>query len=58
MEALREMTFDFHPEAEEEFLFAINYYEEKHPGLGHDFAREVHSAIQKCCRTPKNMAYI
>jgi hypothetical protein len=24
MEALRKMTYDFHPEAEEEFLSAIN----------------------------------
>jgi hypothetical protein len=30
MEALREMTYDFHPEAEKEFLSAINYYEESH----------------------------
>jgi hypothetical protein len=28
------MTYDFHPEAEEEFLSAINYYEESHIGLG------------------------
>ena len=53
MEALREMTYDFHPEAEEEFLSAINYYEESHIGLGHDFAQEVYSAIQSIIEHPK-----
>ncbi len=28
------MTFDFHPEAEAEFLEAIEYYESCSPGLG------------------------
>jgi hypothetical protein len=27
------MTFSFHPEAEEEFNNAIDYYEEAEPGL-------------------------
>ncbi|MEW6186173.1 MAG: type II toxin-antitoxin system RelE/ParE family toxin [Thermodesulfobacteriota bacterium] len=40
------MTYDFHPEAEDEFLSAINFYEENHSGLGYDFAREIFSAIQ------------
>ena len=31
------MTFDFHPEAETEFLEAIAYYESCAPGLGEDF---------------------
>jgi hypothetical protein len=30
------MTFDFHPEAEMEFLDAIAYYEDCEPGLGED----------------------
>lgn len=47
------MTYDFHPEAEEEFLSAINYYEENHIGLGHDFAREVYLAIQSIIEHPK-----
>ena len=47
------MTYDFHPEAEEEFLSAINYYEECHIGLGYDFAREVYSAIQSIIEHPK-----
>lgn len=28
------MTFSFHPEAEEEFLDAVAYYEDCEPGLG------------------------
>ena len=44
--SVREMSYAFHPEAEAEFISAINYYEERHVGLGYDFAREVYSAIQ------------
>jgi hypothetical protein len=40
------MTFSFHPETEEEFNGAIEYYENNGPGLGYDFSIEVHSAIQ------------
>ena len=39
------MNYAFHPEAEAEFLAAIDYYEDRDPGLGLDFAIEVHSAI-------------
>jgi hypothetical protein len=41
------VTFSFHPEAEAEFNKAIDYYEQIDPGLGVDFAIEVHSAIQR-----------
>jgi hypothetical protein len=47
------MTFDFHPDAEEEFLSAINYYEECRTGLGYDFARQVYSAIQIIIEHPE-----
>ncbi|NCD26940.1 MAG: type II toxin-antitoxin system RelE/ParE family toxin [Deltaproteobacteria bacterium] len=40
------MTF-FHPEAEAEFLDAIEYYESLESGLGYDFAIEVRAAIQR-----------
>jgi toxin ParE1/3/4 len=40
------MTFDFHPEAETEFLEAIAYYESCSPGLGEDFSLEVHFTVQ------------
>jgi plasmid stabilization system protein ParE len=47
------MTYDFHPEAEAEFLSAINYYEERHVGLGQDFAREVYAGVQSIIEHPK-----
>jgi toxin ParE1/3/4 len=53
IEMLREMTCEFHPEAEKEFLAAINYYEECRIGLGYDFTREVYSAIQSIIEHPK-----
>ena len=34
------MKYGFHPEAQAEFLAAIEYYEECEPGLGADFAIE------------------
>ena len=40
------MPFDFHPEASEEVLAAITYFEDVETGLGLDFSREVHTAIQ------------
>ncbi|MCK8604429.1 type II toxin-antitoxin system RelE/ParE family toxin [Desulfoferrobacter suflitae] len=40
------MKYAFHPEAEAEFRHAINYYEDCAPGLGYDFAIEVHSTIE------------
>jgi len=39
------MTFDFHPEAETEFLEAVEYYESCSPGLGEDFFLEVNSTV-------------
>lgn len=47
------MNFSFHPEAEEEFNEAIDYYEEIAPGLGYDFALEVYSTIDRAVRFPK-----
>jgi hypothetical protein len=41
------MSFSFHPDAEEEFLRAIDYYEDIAPGLGYDFTLEVYSAIRR-----------
>jgi hypothetical protein len=39
------MMFDFHPEADEEFVEAVAYYEDCDPGLGIDFSREVYATI-------------
>ena len=40
------MKYAFHPEAKAEFLAAIDLYEDREPGLGSDFAIEVHSTIE------------
>ncbi|MBI4651961.1 type II toxin-antitoxin system RelE/ParE family toxin [Candidatus Desantisbacteria bacterium] len=47
------MNYSFHPEAEEEFIEAINYYEEKESGLGYDFAIEVYLTIERTIAFPK-----
>jgi plasmid stabilization system protein ParE len=47
------VTYAFHPDAEAEFFQAIDYYEECEPGLGYDFAVEVHSAIERTLAFPK-----
>jgi len=44
------MKYSFHPEAEE-FLDAIDYYDEK--GLGLDFAFEVYATIERIKSFPK-----
>ena len=46
------MKFLFHPEAETEFLAAIDWYEERTTGLGADFAAELHAAIQRAIAMP------
>lgn len=46
------MTFSFHPEAEMEFIEAIDYYESCQQGLGEDFYFEVHTAIQRIIDFP------
>jgi len=47
------MSFSFHPEAEKEFNKAIDYYENLEPGLGYDFALEVHSAVKRAIALPR-----
>ncbi len=47
------MKYSFHPEAEFEFVQAIEYYEEREEGLGQDFAVEVYSAIERAVSYPK-----
>jgi toxin ParE1/3/4 len=42
----------FHPDAEPEFFAAIAYYEDHEPGLGYDFAIEVHSTIDAILSFP------
>jgi toxin ParE1/3/4 len=40
------MTFDFHPEAEAEFIEAVAFYEKADPSLGEEFSLEVGVAIR------------
>jgi plasmid stabilization system protein ParE len=47
------VKYSFHPEAEAEFVQAIEYYEECEVGLGYDFAVEVYSAIERTMAYPK-----
>jgi hypothetical protein len=47
------MNVSFHPEAEAEFISAIEYYEDIKPGLGLDFALEVQSAISRASKYPQ-----
>ncbi len=47
------MKYVFHPEAEAEFLAAIDCYERYEPGLGYDFSIEVHSTIGNILSFPK-----
>jgi plasmid stabilization system protein ParE len=47
------MTFSFHPEAEEEFYAAIDYYEDREIGLGCDFSTEAFTAINNIINYPK-----
>jgi len=47
------MNFSFHPEAEKEFLEAIDYYERHREHLGLDFAAEVYAAIGRAAEHPK-----
>lgn len=47
------MRYVFHPEAEIEFVAAIDYYEDRESGLGYDFAIEVHSTIDNILNFPQ-----
>ncbi|HUT58358.1 MAG TPA: type II toxin-antitoxin system RelE/ParE family toxin [Phycisphaerae bacterium] len=47
------MTCSFHPEAEAEFLGAIDFYEAREPGLGQDFAIQVYSTVRRIVSFPR-----
>jgi plasmid stabilization system protein ParE len=46
------MNFSFHPEAEREFNYAIDYYENIQEKLGLEFAQEVFITIQRIIDYP------
>ena len=47
------MIYEFHPEAESEFISAIDYYEECQAGLGYEFAYIIYSTILDIMESPK-----
>lgn len=47
------MNCQFHPEAGEEFLAAIDWYEGHEKDLGLEFAREVYAAIGRAIQRPQ-----
>jgi plasmid stabilization system protein ParE len=46
------MNYSFHPDAESEFIKAIEYYEGCADGLGYDFAIEVYETIKRIIAYP------
>ncbi|WP_322521510.1 type II toxin-antitoxin system RelE/ParE family toxin [Guyparkeria halophila] len=46
------MRVAFHPAAAEELEHAAMHYESLEPGLGQDFALEIHSAVQRAVEYP------
>ena len=47
------MRYAFHPEAETEFVKAVEYYEEHEEGLGLDFTVEIYSTIERILAHPR-----
>jgi hypothetical protein len=46
------MRFYFHPEAQEEFDGAVDFYEQSQAGLGLEFAKEVYATIARIIQYP------
>ncbi|NCO35040.1 MAG: plasmid stabilization protein [Armatimonadetes bacterium CG2_30_59_28] len=46
------MKFYFHPEANDEFDKAVDYYEDRQLGLGLEFAEDVYMAIARIIEYP------
>lgn len=46
------MKYFFHPEAEDEFLQSIEFYESRSTGLGEDFASEIYDTIRNIILYP------
>jgi plasmid stabilization system protein ParE len=47
------MIYEFHPDAEDEFIEAAAYYERNVPSLGERFAHETHQAIEQLLKYPE-----
>jgi hypothetical protein len=52
------MNYSFHDSAEKELFSAIEYYEERQPGLGLIFSEEVKATIERICAHPHAWASI
>ena len=52
------MQLVFRPEAQRELLQAQDWYEERSPGLGFEFARAVDAAVARALRMPLAFATI
>ncbi len=48
------MTFSFHPEAENEFVAAQNFYDDREFGLGRAFLDEVYETIDRILQFPNS----
>lgn len=48
------MKISFHPEAETEFIKAIQYYEDQQRELGLDFSMEVYKSVQRIITNPES----
>lgn len=51
-----ETCFRYHPEAEEEFFGAVDWYEDREPGLGRRFLNAVRSAVDVVVDDPEAWA--
>lgn len=47
------MKIIFHPEADQEFLEAIDYYETQQPGLGEDYYAEIMATSARILKSPE-----
>ncbi|MBX3164110.1 MAG: type II toxin-antitoxin system RelE/ParE family toxin [Bacteroidetes bacterium] len=46
-------SYAFHPEAEDEFIEAVNFYNARQENLGYDFSVEVYATIRIVMAQPK-----
>lgn len=47
------LAFEYHPEAEAEFLAGAEWYEDRQPGLGRRFLAEVRAAVDAALESPE-----
>ena len=52
------MTYDFHPEARQEYREAAVFYESRRSGLGAAFTLEVEAALQRVLEAPERWRVI